>query len=139
MITSQIVQSFIRRAEVVKSNALELDVTENMWCQRGCDFVKTEVVAAIPTRHVGQSILVVRETHRQTGDVCYYTADFFGSMAAAGRAGVKPSMHQIIFVNCGQPTRAIVATNDSLTIAEVHVRLANMGLGEQFIAALKLH
>lgn len=126
---------FVRRANVLKKKALEIDVKEYVWCQRGCSGERIELVCALPTKD-NRALLAFKTQDGET--MGWFTAMMHLTRKSAEAANLTGSMNHEIYLGKGKHLYAVVAEWGSVSFGELAARLVAKGLPNTIMPKLGL-
>lgn len=87
-------QSRLRRSNALKEKAIELDVKEYVWCQRGSQNERIELISVLPTKHIDQ---VLCAFHTKLGEKSgWFTARLYLTKKATKAADLLSGWHHKI-------------------------------------------
>lgn len=127
---SKKMQSLLTKSRSLKVLALQIDVKEYVWCQRGASGEKIELITVLPTKYHDQALCAF---HTKLGDKSgWFTARLYLTQKAAREADLLGGWHHKIEANNGR-VYAVKAELEIWVLDELINNLVGMGLSIDLI------
>lgn len=129
-IMSNKIQSLVAKSRSLKAKALEIDVKEYVWCQRGACSEKIELITVLPTKYHDQALCAF---HTKFGEKAgWFTARLYLTQKAAKAANLLEQWHHKIEADNGR-VYAVKAEWEIWAFDELINNLVEMGLSIDLI------
>lgn len=124
-------QSLLQKSQALKVKATAIDVKEYIWCQRGADNEKLELIAVLPTKYTDQALCVFHTNNgNQSG---WFTARLYLTKKATKNADLLTGWHYKIEGDNGR-VYGIKAELDFYPYESLVNKLVQLGLSIDLIS-----